>query len=139
MRCSDCKKFKTSECEINPSGEDHESVEKLDCFVPRDYGEIDRDTSAKVSPISEVSEKTMSPDEIKRIYEEENTKLEALEDKQKQGVITKKRVVIMTMLWLLLFVIMIATDTCPLIDTRSELEKFQDTWGDLYDLEGDAE
>lgn len=56
-----------------------------------------------------------------------------------KGVITKKRVVIMTMLWLLLFVIMIATDTCPLIDTRSELEKFQDTWGDLYDLEGDAE
>lgn len=35
MKCSDCQQYKTAKCESNPTGEDHESVEQLSCFVSK--------------------------------------------------------------------------------------------------------
>jgi hypothetical protein len=36
MRCSDCRRYKTKQCYINPSGKDLESVEYLTCFEPKE-------------------------------------------------------------------------------------------------------
>lgn len=36
MKCSDCKRYKTKKCHSNSSGEDHDWVENLTCFVPKD-------------------------------------------------------------------------------------------------------
>jgi len=41
MKCSDCKRYRTKECYTNPLGEDHDSVEQLTCFMPKDSPKMD--------------------------------------------------------------------------------------------------
>lgn len=93
MKCSDCKRYRTKECYANPSGEDHESAEQLTCFVPKDFKGTEQDHVAQPKgrlqgegkapqPTAE-SSGTLTPEEKRRIYEEEKVRLEAKEDKKK--------------------------------------------------------
>jgi hypothetical protein len=53
MRCSDCRRYKTSQCHANPTGEDHESAQRFTCFVPSDFAGTGKDVDARVLGQSE--------------------------------------------------------------------------------------
>jgi len=36
MKCSDCRRYRSKECQVNPSGKDLESAEYLTCFEPKE-------------------------------------------------------------------------------------------------------
>lgn len=52
MKCSDCKRYKTKKCYSNPSGEDHDWVENLSCFVPKDSKSIGQEKPHKAPKIN---------------------------------------------------------------------------------------
>jgi len=52
MKCSDCKRYKTKRCHSNPSGKDHDCVENLTCFVPKDSKSIGQEKSHKAPIIN---------------------------------------------------------------------------------------
>ncbi len=52
MKCSDCRRYKTKKCHSNPSGEDHDCVENLTCFVPKDSKSIGQEKPHKAPIIN---------------------------------------------------------------------------------------
>jgi hypothetical protein len=111
MKCSDCRKYKTRECEANPTGADWDSAESYSCF------ELKGDTSSDIPATN-----NQTQIDRQKIYEEEKARAEAQERIRKEQAaesgkkIGKGCLIIAAIVVVLVIAIAIPIATC---DTES--------------------
>ena len=119
MKCSDCIKYNTSVCTINPRAEDWDMAESYSCFTP--FG----GSSKSTEPLADTGD--TSKVDTQRIYEEERARATARESIQREQTaesgkkLTKGCLIITAIIAVFVIIIAVAIGTCDTETTTIDI------------------